>query len=269
MVKVKHDGNDMEMTLAQFRQGIRDGTVPGSAYALSPALFGDELWHRVDQIESPATTAAAGAAPAPQPQAQGAQAPPVASSPPVATHRQPAWPPPRMSAGGYITMMFGGQALALILYFAAQGNVATLVVAGALYLFAGIVALVALYRMWKAIQGPDARTSPGTAVGYMFIPVFNLVWSFIAYIGWAVDYNKNATRLGDREGVSLPKMPTALFAISATVGLLAGVFLFQPTVSAVLEGLDAILTIPVMYSVCLGVNKLAAFREAAARVHLN
>ncbi len=47
-----------------------------------------------------------------------------------------------------------------------------------------------LYRTWANIEQGYARTSPGNAVGFLFIPFFNLYWVFQAYWGLAIDLNR-------------------------------------------------------------------------------
>lgn len=59
-----------------------------------------------------------------------------------------------------------------------------------LLVFATVVGMVLLYKMWAAIEGIGARTTPGKAVGFLFIPFFNFYWFFQAYWGWTQDYNK-------------------------------------------------------------------------------
>lgn len=59
----------------------------------------------------------------------------------------------------------------------------------------GIITLVLtymyLYRAWEMIQRlPAVRTSPGKAVGFCFIPIFNIYWTFIAWYKWAHEYNR-------------------------------------------------------------------------------
>ena len=53
-----------------------------------------------------------------------------------------------------------------------------------------------LYHAWWAIQGSTARTTPGKAVGFMFIPFFNIYWQFQALAGWAKDYNQHLAQSG-------------------------------------------------------------------------
>ena len=54
-------------------------------------------------------------------------------------------------------------------------------------LIGGIFQLVLLYRCWNSIQELPARSTPGKAVGFLFIPLFNLYWMFVAFYGLAQD----------------------------------------------------------------------------------
>ncbi len=49
-----------------------------------------------------------------------------------------------------------------------------------------------LYRAWAQIQDGNARTTPGKAVGYRFIPFFNFYWEFVAVKGLAEDIEQYA-----------------------------------------------------------------------------
>jgi len=76
-------------------------------------------------------------------------------------------------------------------------------------LFAATGFMVArlVYRMWAAIQDGRARTTPGRAVGFHFIPVFNLFWAFRAFPGFARDFNA----LVQRRGLARPRLSPGLF----------------------------------------------------------
>lgn len=51
-----------------------------------------------------------------------------------------------------------------------------------------IFSMVLIYYFWDSIrEGSKTRITPGKAVGFMFIPFFNLYWSFQAYVGLSVD----------------------------------------------------------------------------------
>ena len=59
---------------------------------------------------------------------------------------------------------------------------------------AGIYSLIILSKGWSILQGTTARMTSGKAVGYMFIPIFNIYWMFVAYKGLADDANKFVDR---------------------------------------------------------------------------
>lgn len=59
-----------------------------------------------------------------------------------------------------------------------------------------------VYALWKAIPPQRARTSPGLAVGLLFVPFFNLYWMFVAYYGLAKQLNQEAGFNGIRTQVS-------------------------------------------------------------------
>ncbi len=55
---------------------------------------------------------------------------------------------------------------------------------------------IILYRNWQLIQDGYARTTPGRAVGFLFIPFFNLYWIFEAFPGLVRDTNAYIQRHG-------------------------------------------------------------------------
>jgi hypothetical protein len=57
-------------------------------------------------------------------------------------------------------------------------------------IYAAVVFGILIYRLWISIQPGHPRSTPGKAVGYLFIPFYNFYWVFQAYYGWAQDYNK-------------------------------------------------------------------------------
>lgn len=86
---------------------------------------------------------------------------------------------------------------------------------GVVLLIAGwIYGLIILYRAWSLVPPQYARTTPGKAVGFLFIPFFNLYWIFVAYGGFGKDYNAHVA----------PRNPQAP-AVSEQIGTLAALFL--------------------------------------------
>ena len=52
-----------------------------------------------------------------------------------------------------------------------------------------VLGYILLYRSWLLIQDGNARTTPGMAVGFCFIPFFNLYWIYVAFVGLSRDMN--------------------------------------------------------------------------------
>ncbi len=53
-----------------------------------------------------------------------------------------------------------------------------------------VLSCIVHYKCWKAVPKEIARTTPGKAVGFLFIPFFNFYWAFVSYMGLAEDLNK-------------------------------------------------------------------------------
>lgn len=112
----------------------------------------------------------------------------------------------------------------------------SLVILGSVLAIAGGIAmLVSLHALWATIQPPPrgvaepgtARTTPGAAVGFMFIPLFNFYWVFQAWVGLAADMNKalDARRLSPLHvprGLAVAICVCAIVSAIPFVGLLTG-----------------------------------------------
>lgn len=75
---------------------------------------------------------------------------------------------------------------------------------------------IILYRQWWLLQGHGARTTPGKAVGFSFIPFFNFYWWFVAYAGLVKDNNAYM----DKAGIQRPKMSYGLALSVCIVGII-------------------------------------------------
>ena len=88
-------------------------------------------------------------------------------------------------------------------------------------LSAVVVMMVLIYRLWQAIQDGHARTSPGKAIGFLFIPAFNFYWLFQVFWGFSRDYN----RFVSRHSLPASKLPEGLFlACNITLTILLAFF---------------------------------------------
>lgn len=69
-------------------------------------------------------------------------------------------------------------------------------------IFAYVYSLVCLHRAWSVLHDYNARTTPGKAVGYLFIPFFSIYWVFVAFRGLAQDANEFSRQTGSRARIS-------------------------------------------------------------------
>ena len=86
-----------------------------------------------------------------------------------------------------------------------------------------------LSKMWGAIQDGQTSVTVGKAIGYLFIPFFNLYWIFKAWGGFPAEYN----RYIERYGLSVPKLGNAAFVaypISILLGMIPFLIFVQPLV---------------------------------------
>lgn len=93
-----------------------------------------------------------------------------------------------------------------------------------------VIYFVILHKCWEVVQDGYARTTPGKAVGFMFIPLFNFYWQFVALHGLAKDMNAFKARRGiiadnAPEGLALATCITACipyvdFIVSPILGLI-------------------------------------------------
>lgn len=70
----------------------------------------------------------------------------------------------------------------------------------------GLLAVVSglriLHKLWSLIPADKARTTPGKAVGFLFIPLFNFIWIFVAFYCLARALNAETGRKSVSEAVS-------------------------------------------------------------------
>lgn len=107
------------------------------------------------------------------------------------------------NTGRYTYYRYNDLGQALIILGACSLSLTVVPIGAAVTLFAML-----LYRMWAVLQDGHARTTPDKAVGFLFIPFFNLYWVFVAVYGLAVDLNAYVRR--HRVGMDAEPAPTGL-----------------------------------------------------------
>ena len=170
----------------------------------------------------------------------------------------------RMSTGFYIgsyvaAMLIGiGLITMASTLFKEREEALPFVCAGVpIMLFGVVVQSVFLYKIWAAIQGVHARTTPGRAVGFMFIPFYNLYWVFQAVGGWAPDYNK---LVGD-SGARLMHASEGLGLAMSVVYLVCYVSGFVPYGSTIVGLANVVLWAVFIQQGCSMVNDLIEWEE--------
>ena len=112
-------------------------------------------------------------------------------------------PPATKASFGRWMGLFGGGLLLGLIALLSLGAAASKSSAGAgvfgilatigaygLVTWAGVLAYMYLYRAWKLIQPGNVRTTPGKAIGFLFIPFYNIYWMFIAVGALPADWNR-------------------------------------------------------------------------------
>jgi len=84
-----------------------------------------------------------------------------------------------------------------------------------------------LYRIWALIPPKEAATTPGKAVGFQFIPFFNIYWNFIAY-------GELGKYLTARTGYTAPQTWATLYCWLPIIDIVVGIgfvaYLFMPLI---------------------------------------
>jgi uncharacterized membrane protein len=99
------------------------------------------------------------------------------------------------------------------------GGAIFIMMAIAVGIYGSVIGCILLYKAWKAIQDGQPRTTPGKAVGFLFIPFFNLYWIFMAYWGFAQDFNKYL----NLKSLAVPKLSEGLFLSYPILMLCSGI----------------------------------------------
>ncbi len=114
-------------------------------------------------------------------------------------------------------------------------------------IFSWILFYIYIYRAWVCLQLGAPRTTPGKAVGFLFIPFFNIYWFFVAINGLPKDWNRIVSSYEDLKAApKLSETTFLLFCIGIFIAPLALVMIF-----------------PVMSQICKGINFFAARRNPA------
>jgi len=119
--------------------------------------------------------------------------------------------------------------------------------------YAGVIFALLLYKSWRAIQDGQVRTTPGKAVGFLFIPFYNFYWAFVAYWGFAKDYNQYIVR----HAIDAKPLTEGLYLASCILILASFPLAFFPGVRLVAPFASWIVWVLVANGMCNAVNSVA------------
>jgi hypothetical protein len=122
-------------------------------------------------------------------------------------------------------------------------------------LYGGIFMLVLWYKSWAAIQDGQARTTPGKAIGFLFIPIFDFYWLFQAVWGLAKDFNAYL----QRNSIPAPRLPEGLFLAYCILCFTSWI----PYLGLVLLVANCIIVLIMVSALCDGINALAGKPQTA------
>ena len=102
--------------------------------------------------------------------------------------------------------------------------IATFAAADVFLICSVAIEMLLFYKMWAAIQDDKTSISPAKAVGFLFIPVFNIYWALLMVTGFAEDYNSFILR----RAIKAKDLSLALFLIYAFAFILSAIVLTTP-----------------------------------------
>jgi hypothetical protein len=121
-------------------------------------------------------------------------------------------------------------------------------------LYGGIVMAVLWYKSWAAIQDGHARTTPGKAVGFLFIPFFNIYWVSQAIWGLSKDFNAYL----QRNSIPATRLPEGLFLTFCILGFTTWI----PGLGLALLIVNYMIALIMVTALCDGINAVAGTPQA-------
>lgn len=117
------------------------------------------------------------------------------------------------------------------------------------FTLSSVFLLMNFYRAWSCLRAGAPRTTPGQAVGMLFIPFYNLYWMFVAIAGLPKDWNRIVASYDDLQ--TAPRMSESTFLMYCI-----GSLVFPP--------LAMIVIFPMMSQMCAGINFFAYRRNTTS-----
>ncbi|MEP6924366.1 MAG: hypothetical protein ABI954_07860 [Pyrinomonadaceae bacterium] len=107
---------------------------------------------------------------------------------------------------------------------------------------------ILLYKMWASINDGHARTTPGKAIGFLFVPFFNIYWIFQVWGGFPADYNAYL----ERHQLFAPRLSSGIYSAYPILCLLSAL----PVVGILIAIIGTFVFLAVVSKTCDAVNLL-------------
>lgn len=147
--------------------------------------------------------------------------------------------------------------LRLIIEIVGMENVGVVFTVIIVFVFTGVLqfgvmhmvfTFLILAKMWGSIQDGYARATPGEAIGYLFVPFYNLYWVFQAWGGFPEDYNSFVNRhrlqVSSINSSAFSAYPSlTLLSLIPFLGILPAIinlFVFYSMISATCDAVNAL-----------------------------
>lgn len=128
-------------------------------------------------------------------------------------------------------------------------------------LISAIVHLVFTYNMWSAINDGKTSITPGKAVGFHFIPIFNILWAGLNFMTFFGAYNSFI----ERNRISALKLSNGLpFAYFLYSLFVASGFIYAPKIVWMFAAVQFVFHIVLVIKTCGAINYLTDSGEIMA-----
>ncbi len=161
--------------------------------------------------------------------------------------------------------LFGYSVMALFLDLGSEMvlGLPVLLGAAAIVVLGVVIFCKYFYRIWAIIPEDIRRTEPGYAVGFQFIPLFNLYWMYVAYYGWAQDYNEYLKQTGQTDVKPVNEQLFLAYPVMAWLALVAGFIPVLESVASPLSNGAMGIMLVLLFFMCRAVNQAIAARSGA------
>ena len=104
-------------------------------------------------------------------------------------------------------------------YFLPTGSIKTAISCGfeIPIMAASVLLFVLLFKFWQVVQDRFARTTPAKAIGFLFIPFFNIYWNFVAIFGLSKELNRFSRQHLEFKPIAQVNKSHPLFALFSVI----------------------------------------------------